>query len=61
MTLPFKPVFEDASLEHQLVLRTDSTGLIAVSCNCLGGRVIEARRVFPAAEARAVYRAFHDR
>jgi hypothetical protein len=55
-----------AALPHEIAMRSGSgTKLIVVSCTCLagpGGRcrdTIEARPVFPAAEAVAAWRAWH--
>jgi hypothetical protein len=64
-------MMEDAGAAHQVMLILTSqayaTGYIAVSCTCLArlagrGRprqLIEARRVFPAPEALASWRAWH--
>jgi hypothetical protein len=72
----YVPVFEDPALEHQIFLlvasAADRDHQITVSCNCLAPRkgphsgrgrprgFIEARDVFPAAEAIAAYRAWHE-
>lgn len=65
-------VFEDASLPHQIVLGVFS-GAIMVSCNCLAPRkggfagrgcprgfIASRQGTFPAAEATAAYRAWHE-
>ena len=68
---PGGPVLEDPAAEHEIQLAVTSRagigGFITVSCTCLPrgtgrGRprqIIEARKVFPAAEAVATWRAWH--
>jgi hypothetical protein len=61
-------VIADPGLPHQIILnfrreRDSAIQKIAVSCNCLkntySNEPIEARVVFPAREAVAVYRQWH--
>ena len=69
-------LLEDPAAAHQIVLRTGPDprqfyggSAIIVSCTCTatrtGGRPayepIEARNIFPAAEARAAWRAWHEK
>jgi hypothetical protein len=66
----YRPVLEDPAAAHQIRLIAVTPGnLIAVLCTCqLPGRtrrdkpqaVIEARKVFPAADALAAWRAWHE-
>jgi hypothetical protein len=54
------PVFEDQSLPHQIVQRLlPASHYIAVSCNCLGRKIIEARRCWGDGEALACWREYH--
>jgi hypothetical protein len=59
-------VFEDPSLEHQIVIRRNGASRIIVSCNCLAHthakwyQAIESRGVFPARDALAAYHAWHS-
>lgn len=66
MTLAVPRVtLEDPALPHQIVLFLVASNT-AVSCNCLhhpglrGWTPIEARHVFPAADAKAAWRAWHE-
>jgi hypothetical protein len=62
-------LIEDRSLPHQIELLGGNGNRVSVSCTCLrralwqpGARrgIIEERRVFPAAEAAAAWRAWHE-
>jgi hypothetical protein len=55
------PVLADRSLPHQIVLRCTRESLITVSCNCTHGKPIEARLAWGTGEARAAWRAYHER
>lgn len=63
---PPRVIMEDLSLPHQIMLCATGRGQIAVTCNCLSRRhrswytVIEARHLFPAAEAVAAWRDWHE-
>ncbi len=65
-------MIEDGSAPHQIRLLHLPDGRLAVSCTCLkrkygagSGRgsprgIIEARKIFPAADANAAWQQFHD-
>lgn len=68
--VPYEPVFEDAGLDHQIIILAPSRDTkIAVTCNCLNGhghvsrghprQLIEARDVFPARDAITAYARWH--
>jgi hypothetical protein len=68
MPTPTPPLMRDPSLPHQIVLNFVQGRFIAVSCNCRyapgggGGYIpIEARTLFPAADAMAAWRGWHAR
>lgn len=62
MKLPYEPVFEDATLEHQIVIRLERSVLLAVTCNCLvreNKPPIATANVWTVDSALAVYRHYH--
>lgn len=65
------PVIEDRTAAHQIAIISEHHDL-AVTCSCLAPparrerrpryrQVIDVRRRFPAAEARAVWQAWHEK
>ena len=62
MTLPpYVPVYEDRSLPHQIIIRSDAQyNAITVGCNCTLPDPIAARARWEPGEALALYRLYHE-
>lgn len=58
---PRQIMYEDRSLPHQIVIRTDAqhNGAITVGCNCTGSVPIAARPRWEPGEALATWREYH--
>jgi hypothetical protein len=58
--LPYTPVFEDATLPHQIILRARNA-MLTVSCNCLpAGETIAERMQWEPGEARKLWHDWHE-